>query len=207
MMERGIEATGASGGLQATTLALRGGRQPDHLGRGRGLVLLDRAGRQVDAGVVVRDWMAEDDGLELAALTAAQLASRLRVGAARRLVLDVRHLLPDGQATITPLVCAPDGSRVLAMLPSQAAPAAFRELAMGGAWRATRLQWDLCGAPCVAVHVAGLHDGPSGNAVQVLGGVALPQGVASLGGAALAVWEPVPDSNPNTGQTTPEWAV
>lgn len=190
----------------AATLALRSALQPDIQLRARGVLLLDRAGRQVEAAVV-RDWVFEDDADSLAWPVAGLLASRLRVGAARRLWLNARFLAPDGVATVTPLVLAPDGSQVVGLLASQVATAAFREASIGGAWRSRRLAWDTCGAACLALHVSGLTAGAGESpGVQLLGGVARPTGAVALSGPLLAKWAPAPETAPNQNQTTPEWA-
>ncbi|AGW12093.1 hypothetical protein [Megalodesulfovibrio gigas] len=207
MSERGAITLAVPAEEAAAVLAMRGAMQPDHLDRARGIVLLDRTSRPVDAAAVVRDWVSEDDPASLAAPSDALLASRLRVGLARRLALDVRHLMAGGSAIITPLVLPPDGAQVVAVLDPKTATATVRESSIGGAWRCARLVWELVGVACVAVHVAGLDDGPAGNAVQVLGGVAAPQGAVSLGGPLLQRWSPVPETNPNTGQDVPAWAL
>lgn len=188
----------------AAILALRSAVQPDQLDHARGIQLLDRAGRLVDAGMVVRDWTTVDDAASLAWPGAGLLASRMRVGAARRLVVDARFLAAGGSATITPLILSADGAQVVGMLAPQVATAALREASIGGAWRSRRLTWGTCGAACLALHVSGIA---MGQAVQLLGGVARPTGAVTLAGPLLVRWAPVPETAPNQDQTTPDWAV
>ncbi|GAB7079880.1 hypothetical protein [Megalodesulfovibrio paquesii] len=206
-MEHSITLPAVPPADTAATLALRSALQPDMQLRARGVLLLDRAGRQVEATAVVRDWVFEDDVDSLAWPGTGLLASRLRVGAARRLWLNARFLTPDGTATVTPLVLTPDGSQVVGLLASQVATAAFRESTLGGAWRSRRLDWATCGAACLALHVSGLTAGAGESpGVQLLGGVARPTGAVALSGPLLAKWAPVPETAPNQNQTTPDWA-
>lgn len=204
MSERGAMTPAVSEQDTAALLATRSAVQPDHLARPRGIVLASLAGRAVDPAVVVRDWTDTDDAADVSWPGAGLLASRLRVGAARQLMLDVRHLLATGSVTITPLVLTDDGSRVVATLTPQTAPAVLREAVLGGAWRARRLVWTLWGVGCLALHVGGLS---TGNAVQLLGGCARPLGAVTLAGPLLTRWAPVPETNPNQDQTMPDWAL
>lgn len=204
MTEYGTVTPAVSVEASSGVLALRSAVQPDHQARARGVQLLDRATRVLDAGIVLRDWTLENDAAALAWPGAGILASRVRVGAARRLEVDARFLLEGGSATITPLVFTADGSLVVAVLPAQVATAAFREAVIGGAWRSQRLAWDTTGAACIGLHVSGLS---AGHGVQLLGGVARPTGAVVINNPLLMRWAPVPATAPNKDQTTPSWAV
>lgn len=157
---------------QGSYVAVRQARENDDQGNTRFVQLVDFVSRALDSLPTVRGQssaVSSADGVDFSTLSGEIITSMLDVGDQSVLVVAPDHGANDGQVTVTPLIYNEAGDTVMSVLESKTSGIGSAQFTDGSRYVSPQLQWDLMGAPKVALHITSI--GGTSNDVTLKGAV------------------------------------